>query len=56
MILLAYFPPLWRRVMDRRVLAHYAGDITLANVQPARRDKLIAKYGPAVRSASASAA
>ena len=24
MILLAYFPPLWRRVMDKRVLAHYA--------------------------------
>ncbi|WP_436529850.1 alkane 1-monooxygenase [Actinoplanes sp. HUAS TT8] len=32
MLLLALFPPLWRRVMDRRVLAHYGGDLTLANV------------------------
>ncbi|MGE0217765.1 alkane 1-monooxygenase [Mycolicibacterium sp.] len=27
MVVLALFPPLWRRVMDRRVLAHYGGDI-----------------------------
>jgi alkane 1-monooxygenase len=37
MILLATVPPLWRRVMDPRVLAHYAGDVTLANVQPGSR-------------------
>ena len=29
-----YFPPLWRRVMDTRVLAHYGGDVTLANIHP----------------------
>ena len=28
MIVLRYFPPLWRRVMDQRVLAHYGGDVT----------------------------
>jgi alkane 1-monooxygenase len=28
MILLAYITPLWFRVMDRRVLAHYGGDVT----------------------------
>ena len=28
MISLTYFPPLWRKVMDHRVLAHYDGDIT----------------------------
>jgi alkane 1-monooxygenase len=33
MIVLAYFPPLWRRVMDPRVLAHYGGDVTMANVK-----------------------
>jgi alkane 1-monooxygenase len=33
MILLAYVPPLWRRVMDRRVIAHYGGDVARANVQ-----------------------
>jgi len=31
MIVLALFPPAWRRVMDPRVLAHYGGDATLAN-------------------------
>ncbi|MFN7692594.1 MAG: alkane 1-monooxygenase [Burkholderiales bacterium] len=34
MILLAYFPWLWFRVMDARVLAHYGGDVSRANVQP----------------------
>jgi alkane 1-monooxygenase len=37
MVCLAYFPPQWRRVMDRRVLEHYNGDITRANVHPAKR-------------------
>jgi alkane 1-monooxygenase len=55
MILLAYFPPLWRRVMDKRVLAHYGGDVTLANIQPRKREKLLAKYG-APTEAHASAA
>jgi alkane 1-monooxygenase len=32
MMLLALVPPLWRRVMDWRVLAHYGGDITLAAI------------------------
>ncbi|MHC0428885.1 alkane 1-monooxygenase [Streptomyces sp. O3] len=44
MIVLAYFPPLWRRVMDHRVLAHYGGDVSLANVQPNKRER----YGAAV--------
>ena len=44
MILLAYVPPLWRRVMDKRVLAHYDGDVTLANIQPSKRDAVLAKY------------
>ncbi|AKN17952.1 alkane 1-monooxygenase [Mycobacterium haemophilum] len=47
MITLAYFPPLWRKVMDRRVLAHYGGDIARANVQPRLREKLLATYGAA---------
>ncbi|MGO9155358.1 alkane 1-monooxygenase [Mycobacterium sp.] len=47
MICLAYFPPLWRRVMDRRVLAHYGGDVTKANLHPAKREKLLAQYGRA---------
>jgi alkane 1-monooxygenase len=45
MILIAYVPPLWRRVMDRRVLAHYGGDVTQANIQPRKRAQILAKYG-----------
>jgi alkane 1-monooxygenase len=44
---LTYFPPLWRMVMDHRVLAHYDGDITRVNVQPRRREKILARYGAA---------
>ncbi len=34
MISLTYFPPLWRKVMDHRVLDHYDGDISKVNLQP----------------------
>jgi alkane 1-monooxygenase len=37
MIVLAYVPPLWRRVMDRRLLAHYRGDLSRANVHARAR-------------------
>lgn len=44
MILLALVPPLWRRVMDPRVLAHFNGDISLANIHPPKRDRVLARY------------
>ena len=44
MIVLAYCTPLWRRVMDKRVLAHYGGDVTLANIQPSKRAAYLARY------------
>ncbi|MEV0320260.1 alkane 1-monooxygenase [Streptomyces sp. NPDC050658] len=56
MIVLAYFPPLWRRVMDHRVLAHYGGDVTHANIQPAKRQALLARYGATDRPDGASGA
>lgn len=37
MLVLALLPPLWRRVMDRRVLEFYRGDIRLAALKPGRR-------------------
>ena len=38
MIVCALLPPVWRRLMDHRVLAHYGGDASLANLHaPARR-------------------
>ena len=50
MILLALVPPVWRRVMDHRLLEHYAGDVTRANIHPRRRDRIVARYGaPAQR-------
>ncbi len=47
MLIAAYIPPVWRWVMDKRVAAHYGGDLTKANLQPSKREKLLAKYAPA---------
>jgi len=44
MILLALVPPLWRRVMDPRLLAHYGGDVTRANIHPRIRARLLDRY------------
>ena len=40
MILLALMPPMWRRVMDPLVAAHFDGDLTRANCTARRRRKL----------------
>ena len=40
MVAVALVPPLWRRLMDRRVLAHYGGDIGLAALSP-RKARLL---------------
>ncbi|MFP5253900.1 MAG: alkane 1-monooxygenase [Actinomycetes bacterium] len=45
LIILALIPPLWFKVMDSRVLAHFGGDITRANIQPSKRAKVLRKYG-----------
>lgn len=44
MVVVAALPPLWRKVMDHRVAAHYGGDLTLANIQPAKREKILARH------------
>ena len=44
MIVLAIVPPIWRRVMDPRVLAHFDGDVSRANISPRKRDQLLARY------------
>ncbi len=41
---LTYFPSLWFRLMDKRVVEHYRGDLSRANLQPSKRAKLIARY------------
>ncbi|MDV6014048.1 fatty acid desaturase [Haloechinothrix sp. LS1_15] len=44
MILLALIPPLWRRVMDPRVLRHFDGDIGRANIQPSKRARILGRF------------
>lgn len=45
MVLLALFPPLWRRVMDPRVLAHYNGDMTKTALSPRQERRLLQRHG-----------
>src|SRR6185369_4568669 len=45
MIVLAWFPPLWRRVMDPRLLEHYGGEVTRANIHPRKRAEVMGRYG-----------
>lgn len=51
MIVLAWIPPLWRRVMDRRLLEHYGGDAARANIHPRKRAKVLARHGVAPEAA-----
>lgn len=48
LVVVALIPPLWRRWMDHRVLAHYNGDVTLANIHPPKRAEILARYGRTV--------
>ena len=45
MFTLAYFPPLWYQVMDPRLLGAVERDPSRINFQPAKREKLVNKYG-----------
>ena len=44
---LSYVPPLWFRVMDPRLLAlpHVRGDLDKVNIDPRKRDRILARYG-----------
>ncbi len=42
MLIPAYIPWLWYRQMDPLVAEHYKGDLTLANILPSKREKLLA--------------
>ncbi len=46
MIVLAALPPLWRRVMDRRLLEHYGGDLSRVNAKPRRHSLTGRRAGP----------
>ncbi|MEV3903389.1 alkane 1-monooxygenase [Mycobacterium sp. NPDC050551] len=47
MLVLALVPPLWRRVMDWRVVQHYGGDIRLAALSPRHQRGLLVASAPA---------
>ncbi|MEH0841967.1 alkane 1-monooxygenase [Micromonospora sp. CPCC 205711] len=47
MVVAALVPPLWWRVMDHRVLAHYGGELELANVHPPALRRLRERRRPA---------
>ena len=44
MFSIAYIPPLWRYVMDERLLAVVGRDVSRINLDPKKRQALIAKY------------
>ena len=44
MIVLTWIPAVWRSVMDKRVIAHYDGDVTRANLHPARAETYLRRY------------
>jgi len=39
MIVVALITPLWYRVMDPRVITHYGGMVSLANIEPSKRHR-----------------
>jgi alkane 1-monooxygenase len=45
LIILALFPPLWRRIMDPRLLEHYSHDFSRINIEPEKRNAIQARYG-----------
>jgi alkane 1-monooxygenase len=47
MIMVAYVPWLWFRLMDPKVVQHFGGDMSKANIKPSIRARVLAKYGSA---------
>ncbi|HUS21213.1 MAG TPA: alkane 1-monooxygenase, partial [Aeromicrobium sp.] len=44
MIVLTWVPAIWRRVMDHRVIEHFDGDISRANLHPRTTARYLRKY------------
>src|SRR6218665_2484399 len=42
LMLVAYVPPLWFRLMNPMVIRHHGGDLSQANVDPRRREQMLA--------------
>lgn len=52
LLLFTLLPPLWFRVMNPRLAAHYDGDLSRAHVLESKREKLQQQYGKVRRSES----
>ncbi|MBH1969604.1 alkane 1-monooxygenase [Moraxellaceae bacterium AER2_44_116] len=50
MLLPAYIPSLWYKLMDERVIQHYKGDLSKINMDPERHQELLAKYDSCAKS------
>ena len=46
MFAIAYVPPLWFAIMDKRAVAAVDGDFSKLNVLPSMRERLIQRYAP----------
>ena len=44
MIVAAAIPPVWRRIMDRRLIEHYGGNFSQMNIHPRTRRRVLARY------------
>jgi alkane 1-monooxygenase len=44
MILIAYFPPIWFALMDRKVAEHHRHDLSGASIHPGKREALMRKW------------
>jgi alkane 1-monooxygenase len=44
MIVLTWVPAIWRGVMDKRVVAHFDGDVSRANLHPRKAQKYLTRY------------
>lgn len=53
MLLPAYIPSWWYKIMDQRVIDHYEGDLGKINWDPERRAELTAKFSTAALAAAA---
>jgi alkane 1-monooxygenase len=47
MLLPAYIPSIWFKMMDKRVAKHYNGDLSKANILPEKRDALMKQFSTA---------
>lgn len=56
MLLPAYIPSWWYKIMDERVIKHYKGDLSRINMDPENANSVLAKYADLANEIAAQAA